>query len=251
MSLRGVIFDLGGTLLDFGGWRSLEERGASGWRAYLLAQGYHLPDEAVIRAAVWEQMQAAWRSLAEGRVADMATLRLAHQLGVVAERIGVAVAPEHAAEAQRAFVEAVQPGVRPMPGAVETVHAVHERGLRLALISNTMWPGAYHEADLARFGMLEPFEALFFSADEGMWKPDAAIFRRAVEALNLSPNEALYVGDSLFMDVMGAQGAGLRSVWVENDDPYMSSQTPVTPDATVRQLTDLLPLIDAWRNHAQ
>jgi putative hydrolase of the HAD superfamily len=251
-SLRGVIFDLGGTLIDFhpgGDWRDMEHLGAVGWRAFLLAHGYDMPDEETVKAVVWEQMFEGWLSIGQGRDEE---LTLANQLRLVAKRLGLALAPEDAALAEAAFVGAVQEQVRPIDGAAEILCALKSRGLRLGLISNTMWPGVYHRQDLARFGLLEPFGALFFSADEAAWKPEPEIFRRALGALDLAPEEAAFVGDSRLMDVMGAQEAGLRGVWVECHDPWMAEGVQISPDATIRHLRELLPVVDAWHdNQAQ
>lgn len=250
--LRGVIFDLGGTLLDYhppgGDWRSMEELGASGWYAHLQARGHPLPDEATVKQTVWEEVSGAWRRFGEGKPTNLAEMALIRLLGRAAHRLGLALTPEDARDAERAFIEAVQTIVRPLPGAAELLAGLRARGLRLGLISNTMWPGAYHEADLARFGLREPFEVLFFSSDERVWKPDPEIFRRAARALGLTPEEAAFIGDSRTMDVMGAQRAGLRGVWIENSDPYLSEGLHITPDATIRRLLDLLPLVDAWRD---
>lgn len=254
VTLRGVIFDMGGTLLHFhppgGGWRDMEELGASGWHAYLAGQGYALPGEATVRQVVWEQISSAWHDLSQGRITDMADMALGRQLSKAADRLGVRLTPDHAAEAEGAFVAGVQSVVRPIPGGQETLRALRARGLRLALVSNTMWRSGHHRADLERFGLLEPFEALLFSSDERVWKPAPEIFLRAVRALNLLPEQVAYVGDSLVMDVLGAQRAGLRGVWVENDDPYVPEGVRVTPDATIKRLADLVPIVDAWRNHA-
>lgn len=255
MTLRGVIFDLGGTLMNFhppgGGWREMEARGAAGWYAYLAARGYALPDEAAVIEAIWRQVSSAWRDLGEGRLVDMAEMALVRQLAKAAAALGIALTPEDALEAERAYVARIQEVVQPIPGGRETLRALQQRGLRLALISNTMWPGEFHRADLARFDLLAPFEALFFSADENAWKPAPEIFQRAVRALDVAPEEAVYIGDSRMLDVWGAQQAGLRGVWVENDDPYLPQGMDIIPDATIRRLTDLLPVVDAWRNHLE
>ncbi len=246
MALRGVIFDMGGTLLHFypgKDWKAMEQLGAAGWHAFLVERGYDPPDLETVKAVTWEQMRRAWFSLDTGQYDE---LTLARQLDLSAAQLGLSIKPEDIEGAVESYVAPVLGQTTPTAGAVETVEAVRARGLRTALVSNTMWPGKYHKVDLAHFNLLASFEATFFSADEGVWKPDPEIFRRALDALDLAPAEAMYIGDSRVLDVKGAQGAGLRGVWVENDDPYMPQGMNIIPDATVKQMPDLLPIIDAW-----
>ncbi|MBN1284104.1 MAG: HAD family hydrolase [Anaerolineae bacterium] len=253
LPLSGVIFDLGGTLFEFmpgGDWQDMEELGATGWHAYLVERGYPVPELDAVKAAVWAQMQQAWYSIGQGSDGQ---LGLANQLRLAARRLGFTLALADYDASVRRFVTPVQQTIALIPGAVETLHALKARRLRLGLISNTMWPGASHCADLERFGLLDAFEpgALFFSDDEGIWKPDPEIFRRALAALDLRPAEAVYVGDSLALDIRGAHNAGMRGVWVENAEPYSPEaiKQSVQPDAQIQHLRDLIPIIDTWRSN--
>jgi HAD superfamily hydrolase (TIGR01549 family) len=82
-------------------------------------------------------------------------------------------------------------------------------GLRLGVVSNS--DGRVAEA-LAAAGLLGYFDVIVDSALAGVEKPDPAIFRPALEALGVPPDEALYVGDLYEVDVVGAQAAGIPAV---------------------------------------
>jgi putative hydrolase of the HAD superfamily len=58
------------------------------------------------------------------------------------------------------------------------------------------------------------FDVILDSADVGMTKPDPRIFLKATDALGLSPDAALFVGDSLPRDMAGARAAGMRHIWL-------------------------------------
>lgn len=89
---------------------------------------------------------------------------------------------------------------------------LHAAGLRLGVVSN--WdprlPELLERLDLARW-----FDAIVTSSEAGVEKPDARIFRRAVERLGVSPAGALHVGDSRLQDVEGAVAAGLRALHLD------------------------------------
>lgn len=78
------------------------------------------------------------------------------------------------------------------PETVELVTRLHGGGVRLALLSN-----APHDVAgaLRASPLLEPFEAVFFSCDLGLAKPDPAVYTRVLDALGLSPEETLFVDD--------------------------------------------------------
>jgi putative hydrolase of the HAD superfamily len=82
-------------------------------------------------------------------------------------------------------------------------------GLKLGVISNS---DGRVESALEAAGLREYFDVVIDSALAGVEKPDPAIFRAALAALDLSPAEALYVGDLYEIDVLGARAAGIAAV---------------------------------------
>ena len=64
------------------------------------------------------------------------------------------------------------------------------------------------------------FEVMVDSERVGAMKPDARIFQAALEPLRLPTAQCVYVGDRFDCDVLGAQGVGMKSVWITNGDYY-------------------------------
>jgi len=249
MALRGIIFDMGGTLLHYSppgqGWEAMERLGAQGVYYYLRELGYELPHEEDALSVAWETAFSFWQAINEQ---DVSQIKLGNQVAALARRWGVTgLEPAQLEALVAAYMQGIQAIVAPLEGAVETLDALRERGLRIGLISNTLWEGRYHRGDLDRWGLTPYLEVLVFSADVEAWKPYGAVFRRALEALDLRPEEAVYVGDSLYFDVYGAQQAGLRGVWIEQAQRDLPKELDVTPDATIRALPELIPLVDRWR----
>jgi len=85
-------------------------------------------------------------------------------------------------------------------------------GVRLAVVSN--WDSRL-EVLLRRLGLAERFEFILTSARAGYRKPDAGIFRVALERLGVYAGEAAHVGDSYEDDVVGARNAGIRPVLID------------------------------------
>ena len=82
-------------------------------------------------------------------------------------------------------------------------------GFLLGVVSNS--EGRVEEA-LAAAGLRQFFDVVVDSARVGIEKPDPRIFQAALEALSVSAEEALYVGDLYEVDILGAQSAGIDAV---------------------------------------
>ena len=101
-------------------------------------------------------------------------------------------------------------------------------------------------ADLQTIGLAHHFQASVSAPRFGRAKPDPAIFHAACTALGVAPQEAVYVGDDLLLDVQGAQRAGLRGVWMNRTASRRHLEVGVQPDATVANFDELI----AWLGHA-
>lgn len=96
---------------------------------------------------------------------------------------------------------------------------------------------------LAEAGILPLLRVVIDSNRVGVSKPDAAIFRLAVDGFGCAPDEIVYVGDSFPKDVVGARGAGLRAAWLvgmlERECPE-----PSLVDLQIRSLAELEQHLD-------
>ena len=95
-------------------------------------------------------------------------------------------------------------------------------------------------ADLEIIGLAQHFKVSIAASDFGVAKPDASIFLAACTALGVAPHEAVYVGDDLYFDVTGAQGAGMRAVWMNRKGSDAHLATGVQPDAICANFDELL-----------
>ncbi len=99
-------------------------------------------------------------------------------------------------------------------GAEKILKYARRRGLKIGLISNTAWPGIFHEKDMQNFGLLSYFDSICWSFEEKIRKPHSRLFQKQLETHHVSASEAVYIGDSFSRDVVGANGAGIKAIWV-------------------------------------
>ncbi len=231
--IEAVIFDWGGTLVPWNGLRP-----ADAWRAY--AGAAHADDAE--RAA---ELAAALLAADGGRWARVLEQ---HRAFTVADVLADAAADGHpdALAAYRTFWEQ---GTLTDPDAAPTLRALRGRGLRLGVLSSTMWPAAWHEEWLRRDGVLDLFDACVWSSDLPYTKPHPTAFHAAMAAVGVAdPARCVYVGDRPYDDISGAKGAGMRAVLVPHSDIPAAQQVPVDirPDGVIQRLADLPTLLADW-----
>ncbi len=84
---------------------------------------------------------------------------------------------------------------------------------KIALISNTgRTPGRVLRKILKELNILDVFDALIFSDEVHLRKPNAQIFLLACEKLGTKPGETAHIGDSVNIDFLGARDAGLKPI---------------------------------------
>ncbi|NLE52732.1 MAG: HAD family hydrolase [Chloroflexi bacterium] len=131
-----------------------------------------------------------------------------------------------------------------VPGVLEQLRA---HGLALGIITNASQSMTLRDRELAHVRLMDYFPLCRISAiDVGYLKPDPRIFHVALDMLRLTPEQAIYVGDHLHADILGAQSAGMRAVWRANNADTAPPDTEIEPDGIVTDLRELLPLLDSW-----
>jgi putative hydrolase of the HAD superfamily len=136
------------------------------------------------------------------------------------------------ATARRALMGALE--FRPYDDAIPALNGLRADGHGLVVVSN--WDCALPDW-LAPSGLLELVDGVVTSAEVGVAKPDARVFRRALQLAGVGADQAVHVGDSPDNDVKGARSAGIRAVLVQRDGK------PPQGMEHIRSLRELVPLL--------
>jgi putative hydrolase of the HAD superfamily len=126
----------------------------------------------------------------------------------------------------------------PFPGAIETLAALRDAGLKLALVTNGS--GETQRAKLARFGLEQHFHHVQIEGEHGFGKPDERAYRHALAQLSVEPHEAWMVGDNLEWEVAAPQRLGIFAVWHDHAGGGLPEGSSVRPDRVIRSLPELL-----------
>lgn len=117
-----------------------------------------------------------------------------------------------------------------------------QKTYQLALVTNGAPDLQREKIQGARLGQY--FDEILISGEVGIGKPDFRIFKLALDTLAASPSEVVMVRDSLVRDILGAQRAGIKGIWLNRSRCDLTSS--VVPDAQVtslNQMPELLPTL--------
>lgn len=121
---------------------------------------------------------------------------------------------------------------------LQTLHGKYKTGI----VSNFAIPECAREL-ISIHGLQDFLDIIIISAEINKRKPDPEIFNVALSSLSVKPKDAVFVGDTLHVDVMGAKRVGMKTVLIERgtEDLYNAE---IKPDITIKRLRDLLAIID-------
>jgi len=133
-----------------------------------------------------------------------------------------------------------------LPGAAEALAAMHGRGIRLAVISDTAFsPGAVLRELMEQRGIAHYFSAFIFSDETGVAKPHPEAFRLALEPFDASASHACHVGDIERTDIRGARAAGMRAILFRGDpSPAKYAEDSTEADLTIMHWNEMIPALD-------
>ena len=219
--IRAISFDLDDTLWPI--WPTIE-RAEHSLRTWLVQ---HAPATAEMTgsAAALREIRAHMAQTRPDLQHDMSALRR-ESIRLALQRAGDD--PQLAEPAFEVFFAARQDVIF-YDDALPALKALAAR-YPLAAISNG-------NADIQRVGLGRYFQQAFSAHGLGVAKPDARIFHAASTALGVQPHEVLHVGDDAQLDVIGALGAGMQTVWLNREGHAWRHEEK--PHLTVGNLTEL------------
>jgi putative hydrolase of the HAD superfamily len=233
--MRALLVDLDDTLLDYTG--GVDDSWLAACAAVAAPAGVAVGPlvRAIAGARRWfwsdperhrrerTDMPGAWRKIAERGLGEIGA----------PPALGAGIAEDFAARrwARMAL----------FPGVTEALDHLRRRGVSLALVTNgdrAQQRRKVEQYDLGRF-----FDVILIEGELGVGKPDAAVYRHALDALGAAPSGAWMVGDNLEWDVIAPQRLGLRGVWVDARGQGVAPDHPTPPHLILRAFTEILAVL--------
>lgn len=231
--VEAVLFDWGGTLTR---WHDVD---------------FHAESLALAQAVVDAEhpVEVSGRRLHEAGAQVWGRSRDHQQSATVADLFTVA-GLDHDPALLTAYYEFWEPHTRTDPDVAPLFEALRADGVKVGVLSNTIWPRAWHVGFFERDGVAHLIDGDVYTSEIPWTKPSPLAFRAAMDAVGATdPARCVYVGDRLFDDVWGAQQAGMRAVHVPHSTipADQLGHTEGRPDAVARRLSDVLGIVAGWR----
>jgi len=212
--LRAVLFDAGYTLLEM-------DYGAL--TAQLRARGHHRDEAAVVDAERRARMRLEVERAAQptaGRTGEGRYVRY------VLEHLAITDEIERGAIAEwrRGFNPPIGLCHRADGEAATALQRAREAGCVVGVISNSN--GSVRRA-LEEAGLGPHLDFVIDSTEVGIAKPDPRVFALGLEQAGTAADQACYIGDSYFVDVVGARRAGLDAVLFDPGRVWSARDCPV------------------------
>ncbi len=234
---KAILFDLDDTILFFGYRQEIltsiaaEHRDRFG--AISPEEAGRIIEEAFVEFWADPVKHQAWRfSLLDARIlivkATFEQLR-----GRVPD-----LTPEFADQFARQFHERRELGASFFPGARETLDALMESGVKLALVTNGN--SITQRKKVEKFDLARRFHHIQIEEEVGFGKPDPRSYRLAMGTLGVAPEDTWMVGDNLDWEVVAPQKLGIYSIWHDYRGRGLPLGSTASPDRIIRMIADLI-----------
>lgn len=229
--VEAILFDLDDTLFD----RTLAQSEALSKILSMFPDLFGQIDECVALDAFLEADRLAIQSESHGftlgEARDLRSRTFLDLLGLV---------PNRTQEITQTYITKYRESVTPVSGAMSALQVLHG-SFPLGLVSNG-YPEVQHiKIDSLKIRSLLEFTLI--SEEIGIRKPDSAIFLMAAQMIGAEPAKCLFVGDSYENDVVGANGVGMQTCWLNRGGSSIKGE--VIPGLQISQMEQLLQAVDA------
>ncbi len=122
------------------------------------------------------------------------------------------------------------------PESLPLLRRLRAQGIHLGLITNG--PADLQREKITMMGLACEVDQLRIAGEEGVSKPDPAIFHRALHAAAIAPDRALMIGDSWEKDILAARAVGMAALWISSTSPTIRAAEPCVRH--IREVADWL-----------
>jgi len=233
MAIKGILFDLYGTLIDIETDESLEEiyRGIA---HYLTYHGVYLH-----RWEVRDRYYQIMKQQKEDRGEEYPEIDVEAIWNTFLEQEGIEAAPARR-DLSRILAHLYRGISRKRLQLCPDVKMVLDDlqpHYRMALVSDAQ-PG-YALPEIKAVGLGGYFDPIILSGHYGFRKPDARLFAKSLDILKLTPAEVIYVGNDMYRDIYGASRLGIKTLFVDSNQGAKAYEN-VIPDYFAPRFEDIL-----------
>jgi len=205
--IQAVLFDIGETLLNFGKVDVIALFKDGGKLAYDFLKKLNQPTGQLslfLLKHLWMIRVFRVRSYLNGR--DFDSLKL---LKKIEQKKGARLTEQQWQDFGWCWYEPLSKLATIEPDLRQTLNKLKQAGVKLGILSNTFINAITLERHLAQLKLLDYFSVRIYSYQFAFRKPDSRIFIEAAKQMDCPPQNVLFVGDRLDIDITGALAANM------------------------------------------
>ncbi|GAA3699907.1 HAD family hydrolase [Terrabacter ginsenosidimutans] len=227
---RALLLDVDDTIVD-----TQEAMVLAGTRAAAAIWPHRAGEHRAMAQRYYDDPERWFPRYASGDVAFEAMR--AGRLAEVAAAFGVEVPDGAHLSYEEAYAPAFRSAQRLLPDVPGLLAAAEGERLPVALLTNSAQ--APTRVKLEALDLVDRFDVVVTTDTLGFGKPDPRVYLEACRLLGAEPDRVLCIGDSIEWDVLGAEAAGLRAVWLDREGRGTSE-----PVVAVRGLDEVTAALD-------
>ena len=239
--IRGVIFDLGDTLVSqeplVGGDSNLDA--AAAILPLVREYSVHSPSAGEVAEAIGRKLQDAVVESYESSYSQPNTEALFHD---ALDELQCSLPPEHARRVLDSYFRRYYESMVPLAEVMETLALARGLALKLGILANVLWGPELLRDRLRRLGIARLMSCVVLSSEIGWMKPFPGAYREILQRMELRASEVVMVGDDPYVDVIGAQRAGLKAIWKRLDTDRELPEG-ARPNQIIESIRQLLPAV--------
>ncbi|MBI4864248.1 MAG: HAD family hydrolase [Candidatus Riflebacteria bacterium] len=233
--IQAVVFDLYGTLVDV----QTNEQALPAYErlAEWLSDRKIRANPATLAKSFSDGVDKLKSALAEPDT----EIDVAQVFSLMLQELGVAKpGPSLVADLAWSFRKFTRTRCQPLPGANDLIQRLR-MDYKLGIVANAQ--KLFTMKELEELRLVEAFEAITLSSNTGFRKPSSKIFEVCLQDLEVSPEEAIFVGDSIEEDIVGAKSVGMKTLLISS-----TAQTgPVEPDGRIKRINEVSRFLEEWQ----
>lgn len=223
MAIKGILFDLYGTLIDIHTDESMEES-YRGIAHFLTYHGINL-HRGEVRDRYWEIL----KQQKEGSKEEYSEIDVEVIWNTFLKKEGLESSPARqnlAVTLAQLFRGFSRKRLQLYPDVKRILDELRS-GYLLGIVSDAQ--PCYALPEIQAVGLEGYFDPVVTSAPRGYRKPDPRLWEEALQGMKLNPSQAIFVGNDMYRDIFGAQRVGLKTIFVGSNQGVKSYEN-VIPD---------------------
>lgn len=207
MEIKGIFFDLNGTLMEYGNLQQANQDHDNSIFSYLCKKGMIIPRE------IFDEYVKNYFDIEIPKEISSNMTNFEYKLQQLAFKLEVFLKKEELEELAMVSIKAWAEYHKIDINSSKILSELKQRNYKIALVSDFDHP-PYIYKFLEIHELTSFFDSIIISGNIGVEKPDPKMFNLALRETHLSAKEVLFVGDSMRRDIQGANGVGMVPVLI-------------------------------------